>query len=172
MYGCAYGSLYVLGSMLLSSLQVLSQEYLSGDSKETWCLRLNFIRRHMWPFEGNCIPLNFFLYGCVVCFLLPKCVCFSKGLNKFILSCSPCFSSQQWRCLRFLWNSVGKKNTHTHLAKVWDEFSLPNCDTFYTGFLMVLYKLICEPQNTTKSRGQRFEGTALELPPGLTRPGP
>ena len=37
---------------------------------------------------------------------------------------------------------------------------------------MVLYKLICEPQNTKKSQGQRFEGVDLKLPPRLTRSDP
>ena len=35
---------------------------------------------------------------------------------------------------------------------------------FYTGFLMVLHKLTCEPWNAKK----KVEGAALKLPPGLT----
>ena len=42
---------------------------------------------------------------------------------------------------------------------------------FYTqfGFLIVLHKLTCEPW---KAKNKNVEGAALELPPGLMRPGP
>ena len=40
---------------------------------------------------------------------------------------------------------------------------------FYTGFLMVLHKVTCEPWNTKKTMS--IKGATLKLPLGLTRPG-
>ena len=74
-------------------------------------------------------------------------------------------------CQRFLWISVGKKNTH--LAKVCFEFLFLMLWLYTgTGFLMVLHKLTCEPWNTTNKYRAAVEGAALKLLPGLTRPGP
>ena len=60
---------------------------------------------------------------------------------------------------------------NTHLASVWFDFPLPN-EILFTlvlcGTLPTQLKPI-KPQNNMK---KRLEGAALELPLGLTRPGP
>ena len=54
---------------------------------------------------------------------------------------------------------------------VW--FFPSKCHIFYTGFSVVLYKLThMKPPEASEQAAKKVEGAALELPSGLTRPGP
>ena len=106
---------------------------------------LMVIEMKMWPFEWNYIP--FLTYGSAraVCFLLPKCVCFfTNGVYRKLF---PVLFITTICVYDFCETVLVNKNTPCQ-GMIWIFPS--KMLYFYTGFLMVLHKLTCEPWNAKK----------------------
>ena len=117
------------------------------------------IYRKMRPFEWNHILALF--YDSVVCFLLPKCVFFYQWCFIMFFITTLCFYD-------FCKTVLVKKYTP---CKVWFDFPLPNAISSHwllCGTLTTQLKPIKSQNNVKKW----LKGAALELPPGLMRPGP
>ena len=98
----------------------------------------------------------------------PWCVFFYQSVYFFTNGVLSCFSSQQYVSVIFVKQCWSR---NTHLAKVWFGFPYQ--------MSRVLHWLLCSslttqlnPIKPQKNMKKRLEGAALELPPGLTRPGP
>ena len=99
-----------------------------------------------------------------MCFLLPKCVFLYQWCLKKVVYHGFHHANM---CLSLLWNSVGKKNTHT--LPIYDlNFPLPKCCIFTLAFLWYCTKSLV----SLDVQKNNLKGTTLKLPPGLAHPGP
>jgi len=117
------------------------------------------LRWKIWPFEWNYIP--FLIYGSVVCFLLPMYVCFvTNGVYRKLFTMFFITTI----CVYDFCETVLVKNSTPCQGMIWIFPS--NMLYFYTGFLMVLRKLTCEPWNAKKKR----RGRCPQAPAGACAP--
>ena len=115
--------------------------------------------RPFWVKPHSCL-----FYDSMVCFLLPKCPFFTNAVYKSGLSSQHCVS------IIFVITVLVKKCTPCQ-GVVW--FSPSKCHIFYTCFFdssTLLTQL--KPPEALEQAAKEVEGAALELPPGLTHPGP
>ena len=115
----------------------------------------------MRPFEWNHTPALFYDSASVVCCFLPKCAFFYQW-------CLSCFFITTLCFYDFCKTVLVKKYTPCQ-GMSW--FSPTKCHNCYTGF-MWYFNYTIKAHWASGQHKKRLEGAALELPPGLTRPGP